>query len=449
MKKLSKFIEKWMLPVASWVAQNKYLQTLAQVFQSLLPVIIIGAFSLIISKPFINYEVLTEGTAPYAFFKEWAALCDAYAGPLKFLLGATLGSLSIYATLGVANILSKRYKLETLLTMIVAFVSFILVNSGEIEGGWSTGFFGGEGLFSALLVSFVAVEFYRFLVVKGIGNIKFPDTVPVSLKISISSLLPMGIVMLSFTLLSGILSIGFGTSMPNLIMTALAPLTFAVDTILGVSVVSTFGQIAWWFGIHNDAVLSVVSPIFYSNLAANASAFAEGVASTDLPFIVNQAFFFTFATIGGSGATLGLVILLLRSKSAQCKAVGKLAIVPAFFGINEPVIFGLPIMLNPVMLIPFIFVQIVNIIIAYTAMSVGLVGKTIFYLGGTAPNIISQFFSTLDWRAVVLWFVLVVVDIILWYPFFKVFEKEKLIEEGKSIEIEETEEALHLEEQAA
>lgn len=431
MKKLSDFIEKYMLPIATWVANNKYLQTLSRAFQSLLPVIIIGAFSLILSKPLVMYEVFTEGSGIYNFFFKWQTLCDLYAGPLKFLTSLTIGSLSLWVAIGISSSWAEKYNMNTFLTVITGTVSFLVVNSAPVESGWSSAYFGGEGIFSAILVTFAAVQFYKYLTQKGFGAIKFPDTVPISLKVSVGSLLPMATVMLFFTVFGGIFSLGFGKSLPELILSICEPLSFAVDTILGVSVVSTFGQIAWWFGIHNDAVLSVVSPIFYSNLSANAVAYASGVAGINLPYIVNQAFFFSFCTIGGSGATLGLVILLLKSKSEQMKAVGKLSIIPAFFGINEPVIFGLPIMLNPILLIPFIFVQIVNIIITYTTMSLGLVGRPMFYLGGTAPNIISQFFSTMDWRAIVLWLIMLAVDIVLWYPFVKAFEKVKLAEEAK------------------
>jgi PTS system cellobiose-specific IIC component len=326
-------------------------------------------------------------------------------------------------------------------TVVVAIVSFLMVNSERLDGAISTRYFGGEGLFSAILVAFIASQMFRYLTKKGLGAIEFPDSVPASLKNSISALLPMAIVMASFTLLGGIFSIGIGKSFPAFILSICEPLNFAVNSIWGIALVSTLGQIAWWFGIHNMAIVSVVLPILYSNLAANADAYAAGVVGTNLPFIVNTAFFYTFCTIGGSGATLALAILLLKSKSMQMRTVGKLSIIPAYFGINEPVIFGLPIMLNPILLIPFIFVQIVNIIVTYMVMAAGLVGRPIFYLGANAPSLFGQFLSTMDWRAPVLWVILLLIDIVLWYPFFKTAEREKLEEEsGKEQPVEPGEE---------
>lgn len=166
-----------------------------------------------------------------------------------------------------------------------------------------------------------------------------------------------------------------------------------------------------------------------ANNLANITAFANGTALSDLPTIVNSTFYYTYVTIGGGGATFGLVLLMLKSRSEQIKTIGKLSIVPAFFGINEPVLFGLPFVLNPIFLIPFLLSHVVNIIIVYFAMSLNLMNKVVMSLSAQTPIGISNVLGNLDFRSLIFLVICIVVDIVLYYPFFKMFEKEKVEEE--------------------
>ncbi len=437
MNKATEKLQKALLPAVEWVNKNRYLSALASAFTTLLPIIMTGAFALIVSKCPMTYTSFEEGTFWFSFFKSWTDLSKTYLGPLNFVNTLTMGSMSVYVTICIANIWADKYKLSHLHTIMVSLSAFLLVNTSLVtskEAGSSItiGYFGGEGLFSAIIVAFVTVELFRFLVEKKFGKINFPPSVPTKLERSLSLLVPIFTILVGWAAIVSVLSIGFKTSLPKLILSISSPLSFAVDTPVGVSLVSSVGQLCWWFGIHNSAVLSVVKPIMYSNLAANAEAYGAGVAATQLPFVVNQAFFYHFGAIGGSGATLGLVLLLLRSKSEQLKAVGKFSILPALFNINEPVLFGLPLVMNPIMMIPLIFVQVVNLVVSYFVMSAGLVNRCIFFMGGTSPILMTQFFSTLDFKSLILFVVLVVVDTVLWYPFFKVYENEKVEEEEKT-----------------
>ena len=431
MEVLSNALERTLGPLAGKIAQNKYLQVLSQTFISLLPVIVIGAFALILSKSPVSATGFEEGSTWFVFFTAWNDWATTNLGALKFINAATLGSLSLWVSVGIGYRWARKYDLDVLPTITVAVVNFLLLNSQSIESGWLTSFFGGTGLFSAIIGSFLTVQLYRFLVKRGVGAIKFPPSVPASLSNAVGSMLPMALTMLAGAVVAALAyAFAGGATIAALVMELGKPLNIAIDNPLGISAVSSLGQLAFWFGIHNSAILSIFQPILYSNLAANASAYAAGADPTALPYIVNQAFFYNFVTPGGAGATLALVILLLRSRSESMKAVGKLSLVPALFGINEPVIFGLPIMLNIKLLIPWIFVPIVNIVVAYSAMAVGLLNKPIFYMGGTAPEVIKSVLSNMDLRSVVLWVVLLLVDLVLWYPFFKSAEADALKEEG-------------------
>ena len=424
LQKFSNVLEKLFAPLAAKLAGNLYLQVIATSFMTILPLILIGSFALILSQPIVDYHLLSKTDVFYPVMKGWAQEAEFYGSHLNFLFGVTLGSQGIYLSLAIAYNLAQKRQMNVFLTMLVALVSFLVVNSQYVEWNWDTAYFGGTGLFSAIITTFAAVELYHLLVRKRVGYIAFPDTVPASLKESIGAL-----VFLTMVLIRMIFAEVFATSVPKLLMMIGQPLNLAVDTVFGVSLASVVSQLGWWFGIHSSAILSVVMPSFDANTLENAAAYAAGTPLTELPRIVTSSFYFNFVAIGGGGATLGLVLLMLRSKSIQIRTVGKLAIIPGIFGINEPVLFGLSIVLNPIFLIPFLLTQVVNIFLCYGAMAIGLVNRTLINVSSTVPVGVGQWLSSLDYRAVILTVVCIAANMLVYYPFYKLFEKEKLAEE--------------------
>ena len=424
MKKISALLEKYLVPVATKLGTNTIIQALQRSFMVMLPVILVGSFSLILSRPPVPADAFAEGSYWFKVMTTWTEVTVNYGQAFKFLTTITLGIISIYLCLGMAYYLSRSYELNTVISLFVSLSAFLLVSSNGVEGGISNEYFGGEGLFVGIVVTTITMMSYRFFVKRKIGEVKLPESVPKILVASLSALTPIAALMIGFATLVTVLKLGLDSSVPEIIMTALHPLLTVVNTLPGILFIAALGQLMFWFGIHNNSVLGVVYPVLYGNLAANQAAYEAGTAMSELPNILTMPFLWTFSTIGGGGATLALVLLLMRSKSEQLKAVGKLSIVPGFFGINEPVIFGAPIAFNPIYFIPFVFVPTVNSIITYICMSTGLVNKTIAYAGGVTPNILSQFVATLDYRAVLLFFVLVALDMLLWYPFVKLHEKQ-------------------------
>lgn len=424
------FIEKYMSPIAGKIAANKHLQILASSFMSILPIIMIGSFALILAYPFLDYTTMDPSNAFYGFFKSWDAFSYGFGAHLGYLFNVTLGAQGFWISTAIAFTTAKRRDLHLLNSFTVVFVSFMLINSTLVDWNWSTEFFGGTGLFSAIIVSFVAIDLYTVMSKKKIGYIKFPDSVPEVLSSSISTLVPITLIFLIMIVFRSIFADVIGTSFPALIMSMGSTLNMAVDSILGMSIASTLSQIGWWFGIHSSAILSVVTPSLEANMLANMDAYAAGVPMSQLPTIVNSTFYYTYVAVGGGGATFGLVLLMLKSRSEQIKTIGKLSIVPAFFGINEPVLFGLPIVLNPIFLIPFLVSHIVNIIIVYYAMSLNLVNKIVMSLSAQTPIGLGHVLANLDFRSIILLAVVILVDVLLYYPFFKLFEKEKIQEEA-------------------
>jgi len=199
-------------------------------------------------------------------------------------------------------------------------------------------------------------------------------------------------------------------------------------------------QVMWLIGIHGTILVrSLVGPIAMTNVMANAAAKVAGEAE---PFIFTDPLWTFYILIGGSGATLALALLLLRSKSAHLKAVGRVGIIPGLFNINEPILFGTPMILNPVMAIPFVFTPVINTFIAYYVTNLGWVGKAYLLPPWTSPAIIGAPLSTMDWHSAILVIVLFVIDLFIYYPFFKIYETQLLEaecnEEMKSMTEEKT-----------
>ena len=176
-------------------------------------------------------------------------------------------------------------------------------------------------------------------------------------------------------------------------------------------------------------ITSPLDVILYAGLDANMAAHIAGTASTALPSVLTPAFWWTFMAIGGSGATLSVAILCLVSKSKQIKTVGKIGIVPALFNINEPIIFGLPMMYNPIMFIPFVFVMPINGLLTYVAMTMGLIGHSWAYGGWNMFAPIGALLSNMEIGSLVFCVALIAIDMLLYLPFFKAYEAQKIAEE--------------------
>ncbi|WP_312694272.1 PTS sugar transporter subunit IIC [Caproiciproducens sp.] len=430
--KFTQAIEKHLLPLANKIQRQKYLQALQNAFLTFMPLTIIGSLATIIISPFYDYTTMSQTASSYAFFKAWGVFVENYGGPFALLNAATLGSISLYTAMGCSYFLARHYKINTIISPILTIVTFLLLDSSSVDGGFSTAFFGGEGLFAAILIAIFVTEFYRFLITKKIGDISLPESAPPVLRQSFSSLFPIGIVALSATALTYVFHYVVQIPFPQAILNCFHPLVVATDNVFGAGLCALLAQFCWWFGIHDTAVTSIMEPFLMSNYAINAKMFAAGTPAAQLPHIFTEPFFWNFVTIGGSGATLALVLLLVRSRSKHLKTVGRLGLIPAFFNINEPVLFGLPVILNPLFLVPFVLAEVFNSVATYLVMAANLVNKPYIYPGWNIPTPIQQFLATMDWRAAVWAILLVVLDGVIYYPFVKVFENQKLAEENEA-----------------
>jgi len=217
---------------------------------------------------------------------------------------------------------------------------------------------------------------------------------------------------------------------PQAIMALFKPLVSAADSLPAILLAVIIGHLLWFAGIHGAAIVSGMLQMFWlTNLGINQSALAQ---SAPLPHIFMEAFWTFFIVIGGSGATMGLVFCYLRSRSVHLRSIGRLSVVPSLFNINEPVIFGTPIVMNPVFFIPFLLAPTLNAIIAWAVMKMDLIGRVISVVPWTAPAPIGAAWALgWDFRAAVLVLLLAAISAVIYYPFFKVYEKQLLEQEAE------------------
>ena len=429
MNKMSQFIETKVAPVATKLSSQKYLKALQSTFLFLIPFFTIGSFALVLISPPVDYTTMEPGFLQ-SIMAGWQSFADFTSPVLDYVFNVTMPLMSLYVALGISYNLCKEYKINSMMPLLVTMSSFIISASMNAERTLSFAAFDATGLFTAIFVGIISFELYRVLVEKKVGRINLEGSgVPPALADSIGNLVPVAIVVVLTAFLNNLLFSLTSINLPQVITIIMNPLVSAVDNIWGVIILAVLVMVFWWFGIHDSVITSALDPFFYSNLGANAAAFAAGTAAMALPHVVTAPFWWNFMAIGGSGATLGLAFLALTSKSKQLRTIGKLSFIPSLFNINEPLIFGLPLMYNPIMMIPFIIVMPLNGVITYLAMSSGLVAKTFAYASWNMFSPIAALIDTMDIKAVILVIALIIIDILIYLPFFKAFEKQKLAEE--------------------
>lgn len=413
MNKFFEFIERVLMPPMTKLSEQRHLRAIRDGIVSTIPLIIVGSFFLIVASPPI--PALAELVAPYV-------------GKILFPFRLTVGLMSLYASYGIGYSLSKSYKLDGISGGILAMAAFLLsVIPLNVEGtGWVLPMdnLGGAGMFVAIIMAIFAVEVMRFLQKRNI-MVRMPEGVPESVARSFEALIPAAVVLVVVWVVRDMLDFDIHA----FIMGIFKPLVYAANTLPGVLVPVFLITLLWASGIHGVSVVgSVARPVWLVLLEENMAAAASGTAV--LPNIGPEPFFQWFIWIGGSGATLGLVILLLFSKSKYLKQLGRASLLPGICNINEPIIFGAPIMLNPVLAIPFIIGPIITTIITYAVMYFNIVARPSVLPPWTLPAPIGAYLATGgDWKA----FVLVVINILImtavYYPFFKVYEKKMVQEE--------------------
>lgn len=412
MEALQNFLQKWLMPIATKIEKQQHLQAIKDGMIGATPFIIVGSMCLL---PMAFMNLIGSGPV-YDFL--------GVVNPFFTTIAAkTTDFVAIYACYLIARSLAKRYDIDNTMLAISSVAVLFILTGVDVKDGIATTYFGPSGLFTSMIAAILTVEIARVLVKYNVA-IKLPDSVPDMVSESFSALIP---IFFACAAASGIAlastNLG-GAAFPALIMNLLAPAISSMDTLPALLIVIFLTQLLWFFGLHGPSITQVAwAPFAIAYATENAANYAAGQAVTH---VFTYGFYFNVLQVTGSGLTLGLVIFMLLSKSQTYKAIGKAAIVPSIFGINEPVIFGAPILLNPFMFIPFVFGPLVCTVISWFAFATGLVGMPITAPPGFMPPGVGAYLMTLDWRAPVLVVVLLVIMAAIYCPFFKLMEKEQL-----------------------
>lgn len=419
-------IERHILPLANKLSSQRHLKAIRDAFMSLLPITLLGGVAAVIGSAPVT-ETTTNG-----LLLAWANFANANSAILSWVNALTLGAMSLYICIGITYFLSKHFKLDVLIPMLLSVFGFMLLIVTPIELGWAgksveISYMDGKGLLPAILVAILSVEMYNYMRSHNWGRITLPPSVPASLTEVFAGLVP-AFVTVSFHVLVYAVFNSFGTTFPAFIYTVMSPTLQAADSLFFTIIITLLVHIFWFFGIHDAALAGVLGPIRDGNLSINAAAQAAGEA---LPQIFTTPFWVYFVVIGGCGSVLAFAAMLCFSKSKQLKTVGRIGILPAFFGISEPIIFGTPLMLNPVYLIPFLLTSVLNATISFICMDLNLIGRSFAMLSWQMPSIFGAFLSTMDIKALFLVAGLIVLDGIVYFPFFKTHEKQCLAQESE------------------
>ena len=411
MDKLQRWLQKWLMPVAEMLERQRHLQAVKDGIVGIVPVIIIGSFCLI-------GNMLGGGVL------QWV---NAHNSVITLPTYFTTNIMSLYAALFIANSLAKSYDIKNVLVGPSAILAHLILSvTISEEGGWVVSYLGAEGLFVAIISGLLVVEVMR-LCTKYHLTIKMPESVPPMVADSFSALVPLVIDVAAAVAVASICMAAGSTVFPQVIMNILAPAITSMDSLPAVMLIIFITQLLWVFGLHGAAITSSVwAPFAIANASANAAAVAAGQTPAH---VFTFGFYYGFLQVSGSGMTLGLVILMMLSKAKSLRAIGRIGVIPSLFGVNEPIIFGVPLIMNPFLMVPFVFGPVIVAGLNYLAMSTGLVGLPLWESPGFLPPGFQAFLLTLDWKAAVMAVLNVVIMTLFYFPFFKMMEADELKKE--------------------
>lgn len=425
MNKLIAFIEKGK-PFFEKLSRNIYLRAIRDGFIAGMPVILFSSIFILIAF------------VPNSWGFKWsdevvAFLMKPYSYSMGILALLVAGTTAKSLTDSVNRSMEKTNQINYMSTLLAAIVGLLMLAADPIENGLATGFLGTKGLLSAFLAAFVTVAIYK-ICVKNNVTIRMPDEVPPNISQVFKDVIPFTLSVVSLYALDLLARHFVGASVAESIGKFFAPLFSAADGYLGITII--FGAFAffWFVGIHGPSIVEpAIAAITYANAEVNLNILQQGMHADKILTSGTQMF---IVTMGGTGATLVVPFMFMwLTKSKRNRAIGRASVVPTFFGVNEPILFGAPLVLNPIFFIPFIFAPIANVwIFKFFIETLGMNSFTA-NLPWTTPAplglVLGTNFQVLSFILAVL---LIVVDVVIYYPFLKVYDEQILEEErsGKS-----------------
>ncbi|NFR87451.1 MULTISPECIES: PTS sugar transporter subunit IIC [unclassified Clostridium] len=418
MKKFFDWMEEHFVPIAAKIGAQRHLVAIRDGFATITPLIMAGAFAVLFNNlGFKWYQNFLDWLLPVGW-KAWGVAIS----------NGSFGVMSILIVFTISYHLAKGYDKDPLAAGILSLGSAMLLYATNAEGALPFTFLGAQGLFISIIVALVVTEIF----VRLSGNpkliIKMPEGVPPAVSKSFAALLP-SIIVLALT--AGVKELLIVINIPDvhqaLFLALQKPLQGVAGSLGGVLLIIFVSQLLWFFGLHGSNILApIINALLLPLLLLNTEALNAGV---EPKYIVSSQFLDSYVNMGGSGATIALILaiyILGKKSGSQQRMIANLSLAPGCFNINEPIIFGMPIILNPMYFIPFMLAPLVSALTAYGLTAIHFVPKVSIMAGWTTPPILGAFFSTNSIMGGVTALICLVISVLIYLPFVYLAGRQEL-----------------------
>lgn len=422
-------LQNVLLSISSKVETNKYLGSIKEAFTMFVPFIIVGSFGSMLN-------ILVSGANGLAQWVPWLSNLSPAFTAINFV---TISCMSLPIAFLIGYKLAEKENLPQLESGLIGLLSYLAVCpntiSTVVEGlkdpvvvnGLGAGVIGAQGLFVSMIMSMVAVKFFGLLTNIDAIKIKMPDSVPTGIARSFNILIPIFIIITAFSVGGCLFNTFTGNYLNVWIYNIIQlPLQALANTTSGILVLALVNQLFWFLGIHGGMVIEGVrGPLSAAGLAENISAVQAGGVATN---ILTRGFWTSFVVVGGGGITLSLLIaIFIFSKREDHKSIAKFSLIPGICGINEPVVFGLPLVLNPIFAIPFILNSVIAAFIAVVATNIGFLTCGVLDCPPGLPVFVTGFISY-GIHGIIVQAIILIVTFIIWVPFVLMSNKQAKLE---------------------
>lgn len=423
-------LQNVLLSISSKVETNKYLGSIKEAFTMFVPFIIVGSFGSMLN-------ILVSGANGLAQWVPWLSNLSPAFTAINFV---TISCMSLPIAFLIGYKLAEKENLPQLESGLIGLLSYLAVCpntiSTVVEGlkdpvvvnGLGAGVIGAQGLFVSMIMSMVAVKFFGLLTNIDAIKIKIPDSVPTGIARSFNILIPIFIIITAFSVGGCLFNTFTGNYLNVWIYNIIQlPLQALANTTGGILVLALVNQLFWFLGIHGGMVIEGVrGPLSAAGLAENISAVQAGGVATN---ILTRGFWTSFVVVGGGGITLSLLIaIFIFSKREDHKSIAKFSLIPGICGINEPVVFGLPLVLNPIFAIPFILNSVIAAFIAVVATNIGFLTCGVLDCPPGLPVFVTGFISY-GIHGIIVQAIILIVTFIIWVPFVLMSNKQAKLEQ--------------------
>ena len=399
------FLATRLVPTLTALSENTYMSAIRAGMVSVVPLTIIGGLFMIVA-----YFPITG----------WDKLVAPCMSLLQIPVTATFGLLAVFVCFAIGYDLGKQFKQEAIVSATMATLVFLMIQLQLKDQSFSMDSLGSKGLFTAIIIALVSVRVQKFFTDKNFV-IKLPENVPPIVYESFLSLSPLFFLVLLFWLIRFVC----GVDIDHIVQATFKPLVFALNTLPGILVYAFLVTLLWSVGINGDnAMDAIVAPIFLQFLTANVEATTHG---HPLPYVTAYGFFTSFVNVGGTGATIALALIMLNSKEPGYRKVSRLSLPTQIFGINEPIFFGFPIVLNPIFMVPYVLNALILTTATYLLMYWGVIHKPFVIVPWTIPPVIGHYLvSGGDWKAALWGVISIFIAMAVYFPFAKAAERQRL-----------------------